>query len=271
MGHPEIYRELLRFYEVRNIGGTLALRRAQRLWELTRDSHDKVVWGVVQRSYEPRERLRGRPEWHPNTEFLLAVWRDAGERNLDFAQKLVDTYVAGDGESKAADILMEVINAHGPSTTTVSRCIELLDAAKRHAEADKLIAAMKPALGGEAEFLEAWAKHLLRTEGSEVDEELLEPRNVEVLTSVSPETAARLYMRAGMAEQAETLADAILRKVSRDPPSSSRELYEVAELLGTLGRWEKFEEAVAPRLRYSHTRPMIDELRSRFRMRPRGE
>ena len=34
-GHPENYRALLRFYEVRNVSGPQIFKRAQRLWENT--------------------------------------------------------------------------------------------------------------------------------------------------------------------------------------------------------------------------------------------
>jgi len=268
-GHPEIYRELLRFYEVRNIRGTLALRRAQRLWELTRDSHDSVVWEVVRGSFEPRERSRAKQDWRPNMEFLVAVWRDAGERDVDFAKKLVHAYVAGDHESKGADILLEVINAHAPSAATVSRCIELLDVAKRHADADDLIQKMKPELGGEAMFINAWGRHRLRMDGAGVDEELLEPTTIDLLTNESPGTAARLYLRAGMPEQAEELADAILKKVAREPPSSVQEIHELADLFGTIGRWDDFEEAMGTRFMHYLPRSMIDELRTRHRASPR--
>lgn len=268
-GHPEIYRELLRFYEVRNIRGPLALRRAQRLWELTMDSHDAVVWEVVQKSFKPRERWRAKQDWRPNMEFLVAVWRDAGEREIDFAQKLADAYVASDRESKAADILLEVIKKNGPSVTTVSRCIELLDVAKRQADADRLIQEMKTELGGEAIFIDAWGKHRLRTEGAEIDEELLEPPTIDLLTGVNPGTAARVYLRAGITEQAQALADAILRKFAREPPSSGQEAYELGELFGAIGRWDEFEEALGPRLMHLFPQQMIDELRTRYGARRR--
>ena len=78
-GHPENYRALLRFYEVRNVGGTPVLKRAQRLWELTRDSSDPTLWQVLLGTFEPRERWRPGKEWSPDMDFVQAVWRDAGK------------------------------------------------------------------------------------------------------------------------------------------------------------------------------------------------
>jgi len=268
-GHPEIYRELLRFYEVRNFRGSVALRRAQRLWELTRDSQNAMIWRVVERSFEPRERWRGKQEWRPNIEFLTALWRDAGKHSLEFADKLVSTYVAEDRVSKGADILLEAIDAIGPSAATVSRCVELLDVAKRSGDADNLVQRVKTKLAGEPMFLEGWARHVLHTDGPEVDKELLAPTAMDLLCSVNAVTAARLYLRAGMPDQAQGLAETVLSNVSRKHPQSPQEMYELAELFGNIGRWDDFEAAAGPVLARRFPAELIEELRTRYKVRQR--
>jgi len=268
-GHPEIYRELLRFYEVRNVRGPTALRRAQRLWELTGDSQNAMIWQVVERSFEPREHWRARQEWRANMDFLVAVWRDAGKHSLEFADKLVSTYVAEDRESKAADILLETIDAIGPSAATVSRCIELLDVAKRSGDADNLVQRMKTKLAGEPMFLEGWARHVLRTDGPEVDKELLTPTAMDLVSSVSPGTAACLCLKAGMTEQAQGLAETALNNISRKHPQSPQEMYELGDLFGNIGRWDEFEAAAGPVLTRSFPPSVMEELRARHKGRHR--
>lgn len=160
-GHPENYRALLRFYEVRNVSGIPVLRRAQRLWELTRDSSESTLWQVLLRAFEPRQRWRGEKEWSPNLDFAEAVWRNAGKRNPEFGLKLADAYNQLDRESKAADVLLDVIKTSDPSGEVVSRCIGFLDVSKRAPEAAALIQQLKPKLAADARFVQAWARHAL--------------------------------------------------------------------------------------------------------------
>jgi len=83
-GHPETYRELLKFYQVRNVSGALMLKRAQRLWELTGDSNDVTLWQAILRSFDPQARWRkAEKQWSPDLNFVQSVWRNAGKKNPD--------------------------------------------------------------------------------------------------------------------------------------------------------------------------------------------
>lgn len=268
-GHPDIYRALLRFYEVRNVRGTSALKRAQRLWELTRDSQDASVWQVARKCFDPQDRWtsRGKRDWRPNMAFLTSIWRGAGKRDPEFADRIVAVYVAQDEETKAADILLEVIQGEQAPSAAVARCIALLDTAKRSVEADGLLQKMKHKLAGDPQFVEAWAKHVLRADRPDVDPELLTPTNLDLLTSASRPTAARLLFKAGMADQAQAIAESLLGKLSQSDP---HELYEIADLFGRLGRWEEFEAAGLPRLMNYFSPSTIEELRERYGHRRRS-
>jgi MinD-like ATPase involved in chromosome partitioning or flagellar assembly len=271
-GHPEIYSALLRFYEVRNVRGYSALKRAQRLWELTRDSLDPVIWQVVRKSFDPRERWqasRGKRDWRPNMDFLIAVWRGAGDRDLEFADKLVAALTFDSRESAAADILLELIRTANPPAPFVARCLTLLDASKRTAEADALVEATKYKLAGDPRFLEGWAKHVLRSPRSSVDAELLTPGNIDLLTSISVVTSARLLQKAGMVDQALPLAETVLAGISQNPPQSTQELHELADFFSTIGRWDEFEAVVFPLAGRYYPSSTLDELRDRYGHRRR--
>src|SRR5205823_5386161 len=91
--HPENYRELLRFYRARNVEPTLILRRAQRLWEITRDSGDSYLWEVISKYFELKPPFqRKEKDWRPDLSFIRAVWRDAGARDPKFGAKLAEAY-----------------------------------------------------------------------------------------------------------------------------------------------------------------------------------
>ena len=263
-GHPENYRALLRFYEVRNVGGTPVLRRAQRLWELTRNSNDPTLWQVLLRAFEPRERWRSK-EWSPDMGFVEAVWRDAGKRNPEFGVKIAEVFNQEDHESRAADILLEIIKTSEATGDIVARCIAFLDTSKRVFEVNGLIQECKPRLVGDPRFVEAWARHILRDPNKGALAELLQPPVRETLTTIRPYIAAQVFFRAGLMEDAGQMADRALVDFRERGPRSEQELREAAELFQALERWDEFEKLVGGR----YPTHILDEIKNRGGMRSR--
>jgi MinD-like ATPase involved in chromosome partitioning or flagellar assembly/tetratricopeptide (TPR) repeat protein len=259
-GHPEIYRALLRFYEVRNVSGGLVLKRAQRLWEVTGDSTDSTVWQAVSRAFEFKPRWRRGKEWFVNLDFVDAVWRDAGKRDPEFGMKLAEAYSEDERWSRAADLLLELMNTSEANPAIVSRCIASLDAAKRVAEAEALIQRFKVVLGADPAFVETWAAHVLSGDNKDALMELATSSATEVLRTVRPSSAAQLYFRSGLFDQASAIADEALEDVVIRP-GSERSVAEVGQLFDVLGRWEEFEA------RAGHRFPprMIEQARARRR------
>ena len=266
-GHPDNYRELLRFYDVRNVRGTSVLKRAQRLWELTRDSKDDALWQVLLREFDIEQRWRRQPGWAPNLDFVEAVWRDAGKRNPEFAKTLAQAYNLLDRESRGADVLLEVLDAFEPTGDIVLRCTFLLDAASRAAESDRLIRDLKPKLSADPKFVEAWARHVLRNTSKDALAEILEPPARDMLGTIRPSIAAELLFKAGLIQEAAPYAEKALRdtREREGPPTTEREMVTLAEIFHTLGRFEEFERLARGRL----PSRMVDELRERNEQRRR--
>jgi MinD-like ATPase involved in chromosome partitioning or flagellar assembly len=78
--HPDIYRELLRFYRRKKIGGDRAVRAAQKLWEITTRADDPLiaepVLGLFRRISTSKYWLLMLNEF--DGRFLQAVWRATG-------------------------------------------------------------------------------------------------------------------------------------------------------------------------------------------------
>jgi MinD-like ATPase involved in chromosome partitioning or flagellar assembly len=241
-GHPETYRELLRFYQVRNVPAVAILRRAQRLWELERNSSDQYLWGVVSRYFEPAPSYqRKEREWYPDLDFMRALWRDAGSRDPLFGLKLSEAYNIENRESMAADVLLEIIQASEPTSMVLSRSIYMLDYAKRTDEAEVLIQRFKNKFQTEADFVTAWVRHALKVNSKAAISELAKLATVAKLRS---SLAGALYFRAGLIEQAGLLADRILEEiVQRDVPV--REFDDLHPLFREIGRSDDFEKVVA--------------------------
>lgn len=243
-GHPENYRALLNFYEVRSVSGTSVLRRAQRLWELTRDPSDPTLWRALLLSFEPKPHWRLSPnEWSPNLNFVEDVWRTSGQKDPDFAVKLASAYSFADEESRAADILLEAMENREPSGKLAAPCVLYLDIGGRQAEADALTTRLAPALGGDPGFVDAWADHAVRSSSPRLATDLVNHPSMKALKDRRPVVAARLFVIAGMREEALSLAEAAVRGVLSQEPSL-RNVSEAMDLFHDLGMISEFTERV---------------------------
>ena len=258
--HPENYRELLRFYRARNAEPTLILRRAQRLWEITRDSSDSYLWEVIARYFEPKPPYtRKEKDWQPDLSFIRAVWREAGARDPKFGAKLAEAYSSGDEDSAGADVLSEIIEASGPSSSVIARSIFMLDFAKRMDESEALIQQYKAAFAPESDFASAWARHALRSKNRAALAEITQSPAIEKLR---PTMTGLVYFGAGLTERVVPIADAILKDL-RQQDLPTRDIDEIGRFFHEIGRWDDFEKIVAER----YPREMLVELRERLGLR----
>ncbi len=262
-GDPESYRELLRFYQVRNVSGALILKRAQRLWELTQNSSDPILWHAIARSFDAQPRWRREGQWSPNLDFVHAVWRDAGGKNPALAMKLADAYYYEDLESLAGDVLLEVIKSSEPTAPVVARCITLLDAAKRTQESEALIEQFKGRFAGVPDFAAVWARRAIRTKDETALSELTKSPSVE---NLRPAVRALVYFKAGLMEEAVSAAESVLTDL-HDRNVSGWELEELSVYFHSIGRAEEFESVVAEEYPEYTAREQRDRLRPRFRRR----
>lgn len=266
-GHPENYRELLRFYEVRNISGSLALRRAQRLWEISGDDADPIAWRAIQRSFEPRPRWQREKDWYPNLDFIRSMWRIAGKKETAFGMKLASAYDYEERDSAAADVLLEVINSTDQMVgEVVARCIEFLDDAKRSDEADLLIERLKQGLTSDPAFINAWARHAIRRNVKAAELELVKSSLIE---QVRPTLRALLLSNVGMEEQASALADAVLKELDAREVRAN-ELDQIGKYFNRVGRWEDFEESVSQFFSSDMVRQFRERAGVRLTRRPKG-
>jgi len=263
-GHPENYRELLRFYQVRNITGLQALRRAQRLWEIDRDPSEAILWQTVSRSFEPLPSWRRQSQWYPNLEFIKQVWRDAGKRNQEFGMELAKAYDYDDDESAAADILLEIINSSEPTVSVVARCIELLETAKRADEAEDLIQQLKSKFVGVPEFATAWARYALRESNEEAALEVMKSPWVE---GIRPAFKALLYFNNNRIEEAAALTEHVLKDFDKRPAFARSELEALGKYFRAVGRMEEFEGRISEIYSKETAREIFGVNRSRLRRR----
>jgi MinD-like ATPase involved in chromosome partitioning or flagellar assembly len=258
--HPENYRELLRFYRARNAEPVSILMRAQRLWEITRDSKDSYLWEVVARYFDPRPTTpRKEKQWSPDLSFIRSIWRDAGKRDPAFGIKLAEAYSIIDEDSVAADVLSELMSASGPTPSLVARNIHMLGFAQRREDADALIRKFREQFGAEAEFAAAWARHALRSRDQSA---LLELVNSPALEKLRPSLGVLVLLNAGLRDRAVALADPALKDV-RMREATRRDLDELGRFFADIDRWDEFEKLVSE----VYPRETLQDLKERMGLR----
>lgn len=243
---PEALRACLRFYSVRNISGSRALRRGQRLWELTQDENDIVLWQLLTNNAEALAKPPEERAWRPSLEFLESMWRGAGKKEARFGTLLAEAYERIDNKSRAADIWLEVVRDPQANGKMVARCVTSLHSVNRTEEADQVISDCRPALARDPDFVGVWAERALKTHRKEWLAGLVQPAVLNLLQRVRPTLSLRLLLEADQTVEAATtlrsVALGVLRNTGRFGPNDFNELEELATVFRNLGRLEEFGE-----------------------------
>lgn len=265
-GHPETYRALLHFYEVRNFRGIPALKKAQRLWEITRESNDSIVWKTLKRCFKDMPQMLKGDEWAPDLDFLEAVWREAGLRESEFGLKLAGMFEQRNNLSRAADVCLEMISTDSQTSLSAGilrRAIQWLDISHRSAEASPILRKLKQKFSKDPDFLQIWADHALRTENKGAMRELLEPLMFDSFRRTHPLLALRVYLKLDLTDAANEIADEALRLLGRGTYSAD-ELDQIAESFRELNRLNDFLAAAKDRFPSYYIDPLLDRIRVRY-------
>lgn len=210
-GHPDTYRELLRFYEVRNIKGPAALRRAQRLWEISRYySSDEILWNALASNFPPRTARwqREGDRFEPRLDFVEAVWRDGGKRDPQYGLRLIDYYdEEADNHAQAISILTEMVDNDVVNSEVIAKGVNILRRAGEQERARSLIERFRNAFAQDRNFITAWAKFAHRYKDTEYVRTLLQPPLVELLQLSDPMTALLIMVSVGLKTEAVNLAE----------------------------------------------------------------
>jgi MinD-like ATPase involved in chromosome partitioning or flagellar assembly len=260
-GRSEIYRALLHMYTLRNVSGPLMLRTAQRLWDITVDSADGLLWQIVKKEFRPSP-SRQRDGWTPRVEFIEAIWRKAGQRDPEFAVRFADALAMQTKVSHAADLLLEVVNNASWTPAVLTGAVRMLDAARRFTEADRLIADNRELFEKDQNLADVWVQHALHSGDSKMLLAMTEPPG-SVLGKVRPALAAHVYGRLNMTDEAKAIADDALRDL-RAHGYPQWGLTDLGRLFEQIGRWEDFEQIA------TQVSPLFaDEFRRRMSKRRR--
>jgi MinD-like ATPase involved in chromosome partitioning or flagellar assembly len=212
-GHPDTYRELLRFYRVRNVTGANVLRRAQRLWEISRDPHDEVLWQAVMANFPPEFRVaRSQQSFKPRIDFIESVWRCAGKHHLEFGVMLADYCYRERDTARSISVLRELIETGYATEEVVAKCVARLMAREEVKEAGHLIAKFHQEHGTKPSFVRQWARFAIETGNEEYKALLLKEPFADALGKSSPLTYLRLLVAVGRKTDARAIGESMIAR-----------------------------------------------------------
>jgi hypothetical protein len=243
-GRPEAYRALLQLYYVRNTGnGQKVLSAAQRLWRLTGDSAEALIYDAVRQHFKVF--YAWTKDKSPSLTFVEDVWKRSGAADIELGMKLASSYENMREYDRVEEILLQITENPGVDDKTLARAVSMLTRAQKLDVAEALIGRVREEHPDSTEILLAWAELWLSMKSpSRVPMKLLQ--DLEQVAHKDPGVALELASRAGEVSLAEKIADRVLEEGLRRGPS------EVLEKVGAWfyahGRREEFRERIAGRL-----------------------
>ena len=255
--------------------GPVVLRRSQRLWELSRDSHDPILWRALSSNFPPeirpprsRElgRIRDTETFQPRDDFIQAVWRDAGNRDPDFGVKLADYFSLKDNISLSIDILEELVEANQARPDIVSRLIGRLLRLGRLEEAKRLVDRFRDAYGSDTAFITQWSEYALAAHDIEETKALTSEPYINELRKVRAPTLMRVLISAGMRREAREIGEVLLSQRDPDFVYRVRERESADELVSAFKAVELGTELLDVIDAYL-PEPELDRLRRKYRIK----
>ncbi|MGH9197663.1 MAG: tetratricopeptide repeat protein, partial [Acidimicrobiia bacterium] len=259
-GHPDIYRELLRVYRVRNITGGSVLGTTNELWEATHDASDPILWSSIQASIGT---IR---DWDSSplpVRVIDAVWSAQGVSDRKVGHKIAEVYSGKNRFDEASAVLLKLLANGDISDETLALSIDELRKAKRWEEVIRLLKDYGESKGVGDKVLERWA-HLLVDRPQLSSHVPLSDTALARLSKTSLLTAVRLYHALDNNEKADRLLEEALKDAVSVGPSHIAT--ETAAVYDALGRFDEFEKAVKARWPEDDAKSFLSHVR-RFRFR----
>jgi len=246
VGHPDVYRELLRLYKVRNADSQLVLRAGERLWDITRDASEPALWDAVQKHFRevPHPQLAQKQSF--SLRFVEDVWKAAGANNVKVGIDLAESFDNLEDRDHAANLLLELVTNVGPNEEALTRCLIQLRRAGRLKEIRRVVEQFRTLLPRSDKLLIEWARAEVKQSETPPPKELLETMTLDRILREDPTTAVELLVRAGRRDDAKALLPRLLDRTLERGPSD--ELFNVGVLFASYGQTEEFEKAVRSKL-----------------------
>lgn len=165
--HPDASRALIRMYRLRRSSPAKILMEARKLWKMTKEPADPLLWDVV-RKYDQTKAFGPLPPGSKALapehyiDFIENVWSAHGGNDSEVAAKLVALCERMEAAPRAERILERLLaSTEAPSPAMVVKLLELLQTRGAFERAHQIIGRFMPTLHSVDSFVEAWANVLL--------------------------------------------------------------------------------------------------------------
>lgn len=243
--HQRSFLALLKFYRVRQSGPERIMRAAASYWEISRDSHSPLLWEVISEHFRPPEGERATKQAATSSEFVEAVWSDAGTYDLKVGLRLADLYFESGDQHAAAKVLRRMIEHSNPNEPAIVASIKKLVARDQTRLASDLVDEHRSRLMTDPEFQVAWARLIIQKRDEKQARELVESKDFRPakLQADDPSLYVRLLSLTGRTEElGAALRNALDQAlVERD---ISPALIEIGNMYVEIGKVDVFRRRV---------------------------
>ena len=246
--HPESYLALLRFYRLRNADPRTLLRTAARYWELSGDTSSPLLWEIVRKHTKHIIERQSRRSTSIPLDFIEAIWRAAGEDDVDVGLQLADAYFAGRyAPEKGVDVLERLLAHEAPAEDAVVGALDRLITANRRDAVAAIINRFKDVFVGSARFQAAWVRSLVEQGDAENARCLLESKGFRPakLQADNPLLYARFLRLTGQHDELDAaMKNALMQTIStgRESGFMSSDVIEIARFFVELGKKDELEQ-----------------------------
>ena len=190
------FRALLRFYRLRRVSPEDVIKAAERLFNVTGDASEPILYEVVRSYFREQRRTRTVPA---SLTFLKSVWRAQGTEDPQLGLRLARLFVTEADREGALSVMREVLQRLNRSDPSTLAAVGILLDAGAQTEASAVLEEAGPSLGNLPEFRVLQAREVAESGNSDRAKGFLATPGFDLryLQAESPQTWSRLMILAG--------------------------------------------------------------------------
>jgi hypothetical protein len=261
---PEVYRALIKLYQLRKAPLDKILPAAALMWQLGLSNHDsnQFLLSVVRAAFADVKATDVQKKY---AEFAEAIWRSSDMKDLRFTMTLVVALLPERRERAVRLLSDHIERADPPSPAAIVRLIDLLRSALSWEPAFAMVERFKTEVAA-PEFHVAWARLVLDQSDSALARRTIEDTSFRA-DGVRSEDPASLYRLLTLAKTDSSITFPILVDAIESAASAQdvARLRGLGEIMLDEGRWDEFDARIRGRIPNQSIRELQEFVQLRAR------
>jgi hypothetical protein len=214
VGHPEVYRALLKLYRVRNVSGSVVVRTAERLWNLTHEPRDPLVQEAVEKDFAEAVLVKESRDPAATLRFVEEVWKANGAKNATVGLALAKWYSSLKQAQAAGDVLLELARQVPADKKVLTECLRQLRSTERWDDMAEVIKPNRSLVLSSPELQLECAYYYLRSAETDIPSQLTTNPVIGRIARSDADLAYALLLKAGQTVEAQAFKNLHLKALS---------------------------------------------------------